>query len=228
MGDSFRVNLGKLRRRSQQFAGPEAIRAINDLPKSKAVAALIAQSIADNFDKEGPGWAPLKGKTLRLSVGKGQLKAAQRLAAYDMGGLKKTKTGTAVNKKKLKGRMAEFHERTEKYLVRDERAIRKGGGEVGRMILQRTGLLKKCATTPGASGVNKQGKSGSNIYRVEGTTIIWGVNLIYARAMNRGVEKLNIPARPFLVVREDWMRKIRAYLSDQVQKILWDAIGMGK
>lgn len=43
--------------------------------------------------------------------------------------------------------------------------------------LEKSGLLKKSATTPGAQG---------NIYKVQGTTIEWGTNLLYASLQNNG------------------------------------------
>jgi phage gpG-like protein len=45
--------------------------------------------------------------------------------------------------------------------------------------LQKSGLLKKSVTTPGAKG---------NIYRVQGTTITWGTNLVYAGIHQNGGE----------------------------------------
>lgn len=47
----------------------------------------------------------------------------------------------------------------------------------GRRLLRRSGQLFASATTPGAPG---------NIYRVDGTVVTWGTNLIYASIHNKG------------------------------------------
>lgn len=54
----------------ERFHDPLLKREIESIPQRKAVAALVAQAIADNFALEGPGWAPLKPETIRRSVSK--------------------------------------------------------------------------------------------------------------------------------------------------------------
>lgn len=102
--------------------------------------------------------------------------------------------------------------------------------EPHRMILQKTGLLKKSVTTPGAQG---------NIYRVDGTNIIWGTNLVYAAIHNsggtishpgtkngfgRGIlippHSITIPKREFLIIRDIWKEKIQEFMVMRMTKII--------
>lgn len=163
------------------------------IPHERAVAALVGQAVADNFEQQGPGWAPLEAKTIRTSV-KG--KAAKKAIA-DM---------------------------TDKELLAHEAKWRKAGDEgLGhRMILQRTGLLKKTATIPGYTGSSK-GKhsvSGGNVWKTEGSKLVWSSNLPYAAAQNSGNPKNNLPARPFLTLRPEWRRQIFEYVFKRMTQII--------
>lgn len=109
MSASMKVKLDPLKKLAARLSSSSLKQSILDVPKDKAVAAIIGQAIGDNFDQSGPGWPPLK--------------------------------------------------------------LRKG------RPLEKTGLLKKSATTPGAQG---------NIFKIQGTTIEWGTNLIYASLQNKG------------------------------------------
>jgi phage gpG-like protein len=87
-----------------------------------------------------------------------------------------------------------------------------------RRILQKTGLLKKSVTVPGAK---------SNIWRTEGTKLIWGTDLVYAGVHNRGFPAKNIPKRTFLVVRDEWMKQLNEYILAEVVKIIRQKIFRG-
>ena len=227
----MKADTSGLRRLAAALGDPNVARELEGIAREKADLAIISQAVADNFDKEGPGWAPLKGETLRGTVPKGMLRQAQLRAADAMGAMKiNNRTGkVSVDKKGLKGDMAEFHVRTGEELQRMEAKVRQPGMETvepGRKILQKSGLLKRTATTPNGnatfSETDKNGKvhTGSNIYRVEGTNITYGTNLIYAGTHNRGYPEKGIPARPFLVIRPEWMRDIYEYFARRAGQII--------
>lgn len=119
-------------------------------------------------------------------------------------------------------------------LLKHEAKARVAGAEEQatphRQILRRSGLLMKVATTPGATGTSKSGKKsiqGSNIYRVEGTNLVWGVDLIYAKTHNEGNPKQNIPKRQFLVIHEEWYKKINMFMATKIVKLVAAAIKGG-
>lgn len=223
MSASFKVDLSGLKRLTAKIASPAIQTEIRAIPQRKAVAALVGQAIADNFDQEGPGWAPLKAKTIRYSVSK-KLRARLR-DMTDAQILRHEKTARG------KGIAGVFH------------SVLGNTPDPHRRILQKTGLLKKLATTPGASGsssgskmtsgyskIPKKGKksvSGANIYRVEGTTLIWGVDLVYAGVHQHGDAKKGIPARPYLVIRDVWMNRIYEYMAEQILKTVRDSLKSG-
>jgi phage gpG-like protein len=180
-GDSFKVDLSWIKRFSEMVSNPALRTAIEEIPKQKAIAALISQAITDNFNKQGPGWKPLSPAYLRSELAR--LKIANP---------------------KIKPK---------------------------KMILQKTGLLKKSVTTPGAKG---------NIYRTEGNNIIWGTNLAYAAIHNRGgvikipeqkngfgikgltikAHSVKMPARPFLVIRDMWKDQIKEFAFTKALSLL--------
>src|SRR5581483_2517894 len=130
---------------------PELKRMLQDLPNQKKIHALISQAIADNFEKEGPGWKPLKIQTVLQSLPK--------------------KRRQDVRSGKVKP-------------------------EEARKILQGSApILKKSVTTPGAP---------RHVHRIEGITLLWGTDLIYAGihqhggTIQRGDHTITIPARPYL------------------------------
>jgi phage gpG-like protein len=194
MSASLKVDTSGIRRMTAAFDSHGVRSAIAQLPQRKAVAALVGQAVADNFDKQGPGWKPLK--------------------------------------------------------------IRKG------VILSKTGLLRKSATSPGAPG---------NIYKVEGQSLIWGTDLIYAGIHNKGgvitpkkakalyipltpkgervgpiktamgrrkvatkygvdftfAKSVTIPKREFMVIRPQWLVQIQEYIIGQAISIVRDALRRG-
>lgn len=189
MSNSFKFDMSGLKKLIERMDSPTIKEKLMEIPQSRAIAALISQAISDNFDKEGPGWAPLKGATIRQSVSK-----------------------------KMRARLSGM---TNEDIETVEAKARKKGDTPIRKILQRTGLLKRTATTPFASVISKDGKvAGSNIYKVEGTNIIWGSTLSYAAIHNRGDAKKNIPKREFLVIRSEWMNKINDYVVKKVLDII--------
>lgn len=67
-GASFKVNADSLKELISKIDNASVKEEVSRLIQKKAVAALVAAAIADNFNKEGPGWAPLKPSTIRASV----------------------------------------------------------------------------------------------------------------------------------------------------------------
>jgi phage gpG-like protein len=176
----------------KRFEDPTIKSELEKLPQKKAIAALVAQAIADNFDKEGPGWAPLKADTIRRSVAK-----------------------------KIKKHLSTM---TDNEILAFEKKARKEGTPenfVGpnRKILQKTRLLYGTVTTPGAN-ISKNGMSGSNIWRTEGSNLIWGTDLIYAATHNEGNPSKNIPKREFLVLRSEWLRRLNEFLLEEITQIV--------
>lgn len=114
----------------------------------------------------------------------------------------------------------------------------KTGDAGGRMILQKSRTLMKSATTPGASG---------NIYRTEGTHLIFGTNLIYAGIHNSGgiikhpgtangfgrkikipPHNIPMPKREFMKIRDEWKNRINNFIVDKaLQTILKNIKGGG-
>lgn len=194
---SFTVDVRGLRRTFAKFTGEEPRRLAEEVIQGKKVAAIMSQAIADNFEKEGPNWEPLKPSTIRQSVSK---TIRKRLEPVKSGG-------------KLTG-----------YTV-------KGTDQPARRILQRTGVLKKSATTPGAPG---------HVFRSSGTTIEWGTNLHYAGIHNRGgvlknpgsnnafgikglktkAHSITIPARPYLRLSDYWYAMLSAKVVSEYSKKL--------
>jgi phage gpG-like protein len=84
MSASMKVNVSGLRRLAAALEGQEVKGAIESVPQDKAIAALIGQGIADNFDKEGPGWAPLKSKTIKSSLSKKNRKTLKGMSDEDI------------------------------------------------------------------------------------------------------------------------------------------------
>jgi phage gpG-like protein len=108
---------------------------------------------------------------------------------------------------------------TDAQLRAHERKAKKKGTEPYRMILQRTGLLKKTATIPGFAGNNKNA-TGGNIYKVEGNNIVWGTDLSYAAIHNQGNPSKHIPKREFLVIRDEWKKILENYVLKKYENII--------
>lgn len=201
MSASFTVKIDKLKELAKRISSSTEFKSeYQNVLRSKGLIALVIQAIADNFNKQGPGWAPLKAQTIRSSVSK-----------------------------KLRKKLSEL---TNKQLVRLEKNLNKRGEAPNRMILQKTGLLKKSVTVPNFSGMSYDKKSktahvATNVYKVEGTNLIWGTDLVYAGTHQNGNPKRNIPARPFLKVREEYMAQINEYLASKVTSLLKKAINGG-
>lgn len=196
MANSFNANLESLKFFMRKLDSPELKAKVADIAHEKGIIAIISQAIANNFELEGPGWPALKAQTIRWSV-----KGKAKKAISDM---------------------------TDAEIEHHEKAARKSGDDSVqpfRRILQLTGLLKKTATTANytGSGKAKPGKpavSGSNVYRVENTTVIWGTNLVYANAHNSGDAKRGIPKREFLTIRPEWQAKLDNWAMTQTVKYL--------
>ena len=66
----LKIDLSGLKTLVDKLDSQSARSALYKIPESKAILALVSQAIYDNFEKEGPGWAPLKGATIRQFVNK--------------------------------------------------------------------------------------------------------------------------------------------------------------
>lgn len=190
---AFKVDLSALNKLAAKFADPALKAELERVPQKKAIAALIGQGIAENFQQEGPGWAPLKPATIRGSLAK-----KMRKAVAGMGN---------------------------KELARYDKKLRAAGDNPLRRILYKSGLLYKTATTPNFHGSNKN-MSGGNIYKVEGTNIIWGTDLVYAGAHNKGNPKKGIPKREFLTLKDKWKQAIMQFAADEYLEILRRKLGL--
>lgn len=208
---NFTINLDALERMAARFENPALKTQLNNIVANDGVTALVSQAIADNFRQEGPGWAPLKAQTIRMSVAK-----------------------------KLRKKLAGM---SDEEILRNEAGARLRNGEENgfasnRQILRRTSLLFQTVTTVGYSGSSVgdrsqlsdqkrnalkkaqsgQTVSGQNIRQIQGTNLIWGTNLIYAGVQNYGSGA--IPAREFLVLRDEWKRRLNKYAFDEMTRIV--------
>ncbi len=198
MSASMSVDVSGLRILIAKLSDPSLKAQLEALAQEKAVAAMVGQAIAENFENEGPGWEPLKAKTIRYSVSKKMRK--------------------------------QYHGMSDKHILRQEAMRRQKGEEPHRKILQRTGLLKKTATIPGFGGMSydkkaKTAVSGTNIYKTEGTNLIWGTDLVYAGVHNKGLPAKNIPKREFLKIPSHWMKEINDFVLGKALKIIKSSLG---
>jgi phage gpG-like protein len=208
MSAGMKVDVRALRDLAAAMESPALISEMEQLPARREIAALVGQAIADNFAQQGPGWEPLKGETIRRSVAKKVLKHHEKLVLSQMG----FKSKQGVRKAR---RMAEFHEKVGGRLEAHE-AQNKGTDRANRMILQRTGLLKMSATTPGGQ---------HNIWRRDGVNLVWGTDLVYAGVHNYGNAERGIPQREFLVIREQWQQQLEEYAIQRAQAIIEQHLG---
>ncbi len=201
----FKLDLSSIKRFAKRFSRDTTYRAFAAVASQKATAALIGQAIADNFDKEGPGWAPLKPATIRYSIAKKLRKSIEKSVLMQMGYRSRKQLKTQILKRNFAARM--------------NHAVTETVGGVGhRKILQRTGLLKRSATTPGAKG---------NIWKTRGAVITWGSQLTYAKKQNEGDSKRNLPARPYLVIRPQWQMQIDEMVIKKVREIMMSVLKGG-
>jgi hypothetical protein len=199
---SMKVDVSSLKRLTQRLAKEDIRPVVQEVAQSKGLHALIAQAIADNFDQQGPGWTPLSPKTIRYSVSKTIRNRMERKVLAAMG---------LKGKSELKGK---DHRAKFARMINSEAASNGGTGEPYRMILQKTGLLKKTVTTPAAnSSFSVNGKSGRNLVRLEGYKLKWGTDLSYAKIHQEGSGK--VPARPFLIIHDKWQREINEFVAQK-------------
>ena len=196
MSATLKIDVSGLKRLAASLNDPALKSQIMQVPQRKAVAALVGQAIADNFSQEGPGWPGLKAETIRRSLSK-----------------------------KMQKSIADM---TDKELLSHERKARIVGSDTvpHRSILRRTGLLMRTASTPNYQGSAKSGKkvvSGTNIWKTEGTKLIFGTNLVYAAIHNYGMPSKGIPQREFMTLRKEWMDKLKEYVIGETFKIIWSA-----
>lgn len=204
MSASLTIDTSGLKLLIARLEDPSIKAQLEQLPQEKGIAALVGQAIADNFEKEGPGWEALKPATIRRSVAKNMRKRFAKMTDEEI----------------------EKHEAlVRKQGMRDDK---KNGA--GRKILYRTGLLKKSVTIPNFSGSSeaegsKKSITGKNINRVEGTNLVWGTDLVYAGVHNKGLPAKKIPQREFLKVSDEWMKSINEFVMKKVLQIVKKSIG---
>lgn len=75
----MKADTSGLRNLAKRLGDPSLQGDLNKIVQQKGIAALVGQAVADNFAKEGPGWAPLKAETIRRSVSKRIRKAIAHL-----------------------------------------------------------------------------------------------------------------------------------------------------
>ena len=211
MSASFKIDISSWERLANKFHDPKIREELLKVGEGRDVAALVAQAIADNFDKEGPGWPPLKAQTIRRSVNK---KLQKKLA-------------------KMTDEEIEAHEARSKELGKHERQLKKSGYYLDhpdekpadykayRKILQKTRLLYKTATTPFATQTGN-GKTGNTTWTKSGPYLVYEVNLIYAGVHNSGNPKRNIRKREFLTLSDKWRDLFYDYLLEKGYKAIED------
>jgi phage gpG-like protein len=208
------VKLDGIKEMIKRFDDPGLRAELSKIPSMKGVAAIISQAIADNFEREGPGWAPLKAVTLRATVKKHVINKIRRRFLKtvhvrnhkSLNTAQRAKMNRVIDAQLLAHEIVSRHPRNAKRAMSDKNKILPH-----RKILQKTGLLKKTSTVPGFSGSNKKSQ-GSNIYHVNGTNLVWGTNLSYAAAHNEGNPKKNLPKREFMVLRDEWKSVLNDFI----------------
>lgn len=211
------ADLKGLKELVSRFSDPVLIQELNKIPQQKGVAALVAQAIADNFAKEGPGWKALKPATIRASLSKSMRKKIRKLSSSEVRDFE-----TLSRKKSLSNR-----EVNELARLNVKMKNKKPMQMPNRLILQKTGLLKKTVTTPGFQG-SSGNVSGSNVYKVEGTNLIWGTDLVYAATHQYGNSKKGVPARPYLTIRDEWQKQLNDFITEKALTLIKKYIAGGK
>lgn len=229
MSNSFTLDSSGLTDLIRHIESGELRDQLEKLPQEKAIVALVAQAIAENFRDQGPGWKALKPQTIRASVSKQLKKKLSKLTR------KEVREFEDLHRKK--GKSSSDNDRlvslsvkmgAKKNLVRPAPA---------RKILNRTGLLKQSATTPGGP---------HNIYRQEGTNLVYGTDLKYAAIHNYGgiikhpgttkgfgknmkipPHNIDMPKREYLLVKDKWMKQIDEYLIEKIVTIVEEYLSRG-
>lgn len=221
MSASLTLDQTALENLVKHFDNPKIREEIDRIPQNLAVAALVGQAIRDNFDKEGPGWPPLKASTIRGSVNKTLSKKLSRVTDDELLEhetlSRKGTNRSAQETKRLSTLTSKIHKNKPPQTA----------GTPSRQILKRTGLLFKSVTTP---------KAPHNIWKAEGSNLIWGTDLIYAGIHNTGgiirpkkakvlawtdnsgshfAKQVTIPKREYLVIRDEWMDRIVEFIVER-------------
>lgn len=195
MGASFTVKFDFLKRLSKSFQ-PDIVKNIfKDVAQEKAVAGIIGQAIADNFDQQGPGWAPLSPATIRNSV-----------AAH----IKKNLSGVSDSD------LLEYEEKARKS---------NGSIIPHRTILVRTGVLKKSASMPYAPGNIYQvsgtnivwgtNLSYASIHNRGGSVKFPGTDNGFGRGVKIKAHDIPVPKREFLKLSDKWKKDLNEYVASR-------------
>lgn len=175
---------------------------LEKLPQNRAVIAIVAQAIADNFTQEGPGWAPLSPNTIRGSVSEKKYKELSKMTDAEL----------------LK------HEQKVRKGKTDE--------EPHRSILRRTGLLMKSVTTPGAKGNIWKTEGHRLIWGTDlvyagihnhgGVIKPKNAKMLHwsNRTGDHFAKQVTIPKREFLVIRNQWMKVLNEKLLEITTRII--------
>lgn len=191
MTASMKINLSALDRLAEKINSKEVIQEIEKLPEEKAIIAMVAQSIAENFQQEGPGWAPLKPQTIRQSVAKSIKKKLSKLTNSEVSEYEH------LSRVQNKTKQDELRIAQLNVMMKNKKPML----SPNRRILRKSGLLMKSVTVPGAQ---------HNITRKQGTSLIWGTDVVYAGTHNYGTQK--VPQREFLVIKKHWQDRISQYV----------------
>lgn len=231
MRTALRIDLGPLWAIVNRLKDPGLMQAINGIMGDKGVAALVSQAIAANFDEEGPGWKPLKARTIRSSVSASQKKKLAKLSSSELLERERlTRDWKNLSKEKM-GRLSELNKQA------GIKNSTPAGTNPSRRILQVTGLLRNSVTTVGAA---------HNIYRAEPGKLTWGTDLKYAGIHNRGgvlhdpgtkngfgkgikipPHDIPIPKRCFLYLQEVFKTEIQVFVTAQARKLVMARLKSG-
>lgn len=197
MSATFVVDTSGLKRLAQRLNNPAVKTLIESVTHRQEIVALVAQAIADNFQQEGPGWAPLAASTIRSSVS--QQVSGQKVS--------------------VGGKLKSLSEMTDAELLKYEAKARKNSAshpdQPFRRILRKSGMLMKSVTSPGAA---------HNLQKYDGTKLVWGTDLIYAGVHNAGNPGKGIPKREFLKIRKEWKDQIGLFMLQEITRILNESI----
>ncbi len=230
-----KLNLDAIYKLLERIRAPGLAAELDSLSYDPGVAAIVSQAVAENFELEGPGWAALKNQTIRRSVPKKMKKKIGNLSGKEL---------------KRREHLTRKYDRSPEEETELESLDTKAGisGESAkqpsRAILQRSGFLKKSATTLGAQG---------NVYLPQRNKLVWGTDLAYAGIHNQGgtihhpgtedgfgkkkyekvgkkfVKKggvkikphgIKIPEREFMFLSNAWLEELQVYVANAARKII--------
>lgn len=199
---NFRVDLSGLRKFRKQFTDPAVFKILDDLPK-RAVP-LVAQAIADNFTKEGPGWAPLSRITL------GQVKPKRFRKKKGWNRIKQMVMGNTQPARRILRKSSLLFN-----------SVTKPGAAHNIMRTQGTRLI--WGTDLVYASIHQHGgvitaKGGKKLFVpmspkgvARGGKLTYGTDFIL-------LNKVTIPARPYLHITAFWQKQLEQFLMEDVAR----------